>query len=144
MRNMSDKLQNKIPPRDSLLTPLSYQHIITSWPQKTHFNTPWPRTLMSPFLLLKMPSAECGHVNAAVTNTLYTETVSFTFILCSGMENSSSNVRQRGNCAKTNFSPSLESGRYRDSEHTLQTMEEVGVLFSLLSPLFSLSLSTPP
>lgn len=34
-----------------------------------------------------------------------------------------------------NFSPSLESEQYGDSEHTLQTMESVlgGVLFSLPS-----------
>lgn len=55
---------------------------------------------MSPCLFLKMPSAECSNVNAAVTNTLCAETVSFTFFSFLGLENSSSNVRQRGNCAK--------------------------------------------
>ncbi len=143
MRNLTDKLQNEILPQDSLLTPLSQQHVITSWPQKTHFNTPWPPTLMSPRLFLKMPSAECSHVNAAVTNTLHAETVSFTFILCLGMENSSCNVKQRGNCAKR-----ISRHLWRVNDIGIQNTpfrqwERRGSYF-LLSPLFPLSLSTPP
>lgn len=135
MRNVTDKLQNKILPQDSLLTPLSKQHIITSWPPKTHFNSPWPPTLMSPCLFLKMPSAECRHVNAAVTNTLHDETVSFTFILCLGMENSSSNVRQRGNCAKR-ISRHLWRKNVIGIQNTpFRQWKEGGLIFSSLSPL---------
>lgn len=90
MRNLTDKLQNKIlPQRQSPDTPFpaTYYYILATKREKnTHFNSPRPPTLMSPCLFLKMPSAECSHVNAAVTNTLpRPETVSFTFILCLGM-----------------------------------------------------------
>lgn len=97
-------------------------------------------------MFLKMPSAEWSRANVAVTNTLQAETVSFTFILCSGRRKFLLQCKTAGGRCKTNFTPSPESERYGDSEHTLYTMEEEGgLIFSSLpsSPCLSSHLPDP-